>query len=556
MRRRTEKRIEKRIEKTGKGRKLLCLVLSLLFLLTVLSGCGKDGSERSDLNYHLAASPVTVDPQLVTDTTAGNVVSFFVSTLYKYDKDRKLVPGCAESYEVSEDKLTVTFHLKKNLKWSDGSALTAEDFVYAFRRLADPDTKSGSVYLITDCCMVNNADKVSEGTLPPSELGVSAPDHDTFVIKLQKPCPFITALVASPTLGPCSQSFVQSCGDDYCTSADTILSSGAFKVDRYVPLATQIHMSKNENYYDADQVTLEGINIQIITDAQQAMMCYEAGEMDVIRVNGATVELAEGDPELTVFSQASAAFLDMNFGSDSPLQNRNLRLALAKSIDRDSIVKNVVRAGAQSLTRINPPGYYYEASGKDIAEDPDKYKDLTSYDPAKAKEYWEQGLKEIGKSSVELSLCCYSNAQSLCEALKQEMEKALPGLTINIVVWSTKDWLQHGTEGEGYDLIYGGWAVDYTDPTSFYGRYSAEQAQGNKYMNPDFEKVYQELVLAEGQERDELLEKAEDILMNDMAQIPIYTNGLDVLIKPNVKNLMVAPTGVQVVCEGLEKEVK
>ena len=130
----------------------------------------------------------------------------------------------SQSSEITDGGLTVTYHLRDDLKWSNGDPLTAEHFVYAFQRIADPATKSGSIYLITDCCMVANAEKISTGELPVSELGVSAPDKKAFVIELEQPCPYLNSLVSLCCFSPCSREFVNSCSGSYASSADTLLS--------------------------------------------------------------------------------------------------------------------------------------------------------------------------------------------------------------------------------------------------------------------------------------------------------------------------------------------
>ena len=143
-------------------KKAFCLCILAVFTSFILTGCGSAGESSEELNFQLSDPPSTIDAQQVSDTNSALVVKYFTSTLYEYNSDRELVPGLAQSSEVSSDGLTVTYHLKDDLKWSNGEPLTAEHFVFAFQRIADPATKSGSIYLITDCCMVANAEKESK----------------------------------------------------------------------------------------------------------------------------------------------------------------------------------------------------------------------------------------------------------------------------------------------------------------------------------------------------------------------------------------------------------
>ena len=544
-----------RTKKARKMRRRICFLLSLVFLISSVSGCGLDGTQMEDLNYAISTTAVTIDPQLSTDIASAEVVNLYSCTLYTYDENRKLVPGLAESSETSPDGMTVTYHLRHGLKWSDGRDLTAEDFVFAMQRLANPDTKSGAVYIITGCCYIKNASKISMGKMPVSELGVSAPDPYTFVIELEMPCPYLNALVTHTAFIPCNREFFQSCGDNYATSPETLICCGPFEVDRYEPLGTQIHYTKNEYFYAADQINLKGVNVQVITDTQQAMMCYQSGEMDVIGLNGTVLELAEGDPSVKKFTKPSARYIDMNITEGSIFMNKSVRMAFAKSIDRESIVDNVLLSNSTALYRINPSGYYYETDGTDIASDPLKYKEEVGYDPAKAKELWEQGMKELGKKEASVSLGCIAGTQNLAEIIKDQLERNLPGLSVKLQVWSPKEWLQRMETADGYDMIICGWVADYADPTSFYSRYLTDNT-ATTYSNSTFDAIYNKTQYAEGEERDRLLEEAEDILMKDVAQLPISGDNANFLVASGVTGFKYNPTASGMIVFGIRKEVK
>jgi len=532
-------------------------LLTLVLLLGCLSGCKGREEGKNEIDIAFTVSPPTIDSALVSDTTSGDATSPFVSTLYVYDKDRRLVPGLAESYTCSEDGLTYTFKLRDGLVWSDGRELTAEDFVYGFQRLADPEVGSNAVYFITDCCEIRNATEISIGNHPVSELGVSAPDKKTFVIELARPCPYFLALTTCVNLAPCNRDFCTSCGAYYATSPETVLSCGPYILDRFEPLATQIHYTKNPKYYDADKITVENVSAQVVSNTQQAMMCYQAKDMDITAVSGEYLELAEGDPHLQTFSTASSFSLEMNYKNEA-LKDRNIRLALAKSIDRESLVKNVLRSGNTALYRINPQGYYTETDGTDFAKDPHQYDEYTGYDPAKALEYWKQGLSDIGQSSVELQMIYSSSMSSTAEALKAGMEKNLPGLNIKLKIITAKEYSSAKAKGD-YDLFISGWIGDYADPTTFYMQYLSG-AGVVSYSNPKFDEVFNSCqegeAITDPDERNRRLHQAEDILMEDVAVIPIFSQGKVYLVSDEVKGLEFVPTGVSMIYTGLTKEVK
>lgn len=539
-------------------KKKICLFLMLSIFLSLLVGCGKAEGIAEEINIALSSSPITIDPQLISDTNSAFVGSFFTAGLYGYNEDKNLVPMLAESYDLSEDSLTYIFHLKEGLKWSDGRPLTAEDFVFAFRRLADPNVGSNSVYLITDSCALKNADDVNAGKKPVNELGVSSPDALTFVVELEQPCPYFCDLMTKPDFSPCNERFYHSTGDEYADSADTILSCGPYIMDRYEPLAMQIHFTKNPNFVMAESITVPGVNLQVVANQQQALMSYESGYLDLISVSGELADLAEGDSELTTFPTASVFYIDINHRKCEALKNKNIRLALSKSIDRKSLVNNVLKTGNEPLARLNPSGYYMDTDGSDFSAKKDQYAEYSGYDPEKARELWNQGLAELGKSEVELTLLFASGNNTILEAVKDQMEKNLPGLSINLKVITMKEVVAARTKGD-YDLIFNGWMADYADPTSFLALFKSTYSSVG-YDNPEFDELYDKIqsyaVAQDPDTRNRMMHEAEDMLMKDAALIPLFSKGQAYLIRGYVTGFEINPTGDSCILTGLKKEVK
>jgi len=533
------------------------ITVCILLLLGCLSGCGAAGYSESskELSKAINGPPESIDPQVVSSIIDAEVVTYYMGTLFTYNEHRELVPGLAESYDLSEDACTYTFHLREGLKWSNGTPLTADDFVYGFQRLADPMTGSNSVYFITDCSSVKNAADINYGKLPVSELGVSAPDNRTFVVELDTPCPYFTALTSQVCLAPVNRAFCISCGDTFATSAETVLCCGPYILDRYEPLGTQIHMVKNPYYYNADSIRIEGLNLQVIANVQQGMMCYQAGTLDIVSVSGELAELAADDRNMLSFSTAGLFYIDMDHRTNENLKNLNIRMAMAKSIDRESIVKNVLHAGYAPISRIIPADFYRDSDGEDFAGDKGQYDEYLGYDPQKAREYWNKGLSELGVSSISLDLMYISTQQNMVEAMADQLEKNLPGLEIVLKPTTPKIWGSARTKG-GYDLLFMGWIADYADPTGFYMLF-VSSAGALTYDNPDFDKLYR----AAGKEtdsakRDELLHEMEDLLCKDVAAVPIFCQSEAYLVSDKVKGFMIYPTGGIVVTTGMTKEVK
>ncbi len=538
-------------------RKNIGMLLAVLLLCFVCTGCSGGKEANEELNIAVVSSPITIDPQMCFDSVSSGVLAFVCETLYRYNEEHEIVPGLAEGYDLSDDGLVYTFHLKENLKWSNGEPLTAGDFVCAFRRLADPRVGSEAVFLIVDSCKVKNAAAVNTGEIPVDMLGVSSPDNNTLVVELEEPCPYFTSLLSKTSFAPCDTDFYHTTGENYAKSVETCLSSGPYIIDRYEPLATQIHLTKNPYFIFSDEISIEGVTIQVIHDHQQSIMCFESGLVDVTSVSGEMLELTGGDEMLHIYPLAALMYITVNQRSNPVLQNRNIRMAISKSIDRDTIVKNILGDGYSPTTRLIPPDYYREEDGSDFGGDPDRYKSYAGYDPEEAKRLWEQGLKESGVDTVELELLYAPGENNLMDAICTQLENTLTGLDIERKVVTMKERIQRERRGE-YDLLSFGWVADYADPTTFLQQFLT-YGSSYGYSNPEYDALYNTAQTAEyaldKKRRDEMLHKTEDLLMEDVGFIPLYTLGEACLVNPAVKGYQLTPENICIVT-GLSKEDK
>ena len=252
-------------------------VISLLLVATMTvglvacgssSGDGKKSSASSDekiLSVETGPDPETVDPALNSAIDGGEMILHAFEGLLKLDENGDPEAGQAEKWEVSDDGLTYTFHLRDGLKWSDGSDLTAEDFVYSWQRVCDPNV--AAPYAATVLGMVEGFDEAAAGDI--EKLGVEAKDDKTFVVHLANPCPYFESIAAFATLNPVQKATIDANGDAWATAADTYISNGPFYVTEWVP-GSYVLMKKNPNYWDADSIKLDGIKFNLIEDANAA----------------------------------------------------------------------------------------------------------------------------------------------------------------------------------------------------------------------------------------------------------------------------------------------
>lgn len=230
------------------------------------------------LSVQVGPDPETIDPALNSAVDGGNMLLHSFECLLAVDQNGQLAPGQAESWETSEDGLTWTFHLRDGLKWSDGSDLTANDFVYSWKRVCDPMV--AAPYAETVLSMVEGYDKAIEGDL--DALQVVATDNNTLVVTLSAPCSYFGSLAAFATLSPVQQATVEANGDAWATKAETYISNGPFYVSDWVP-GSYIMMTKNPYYWNADAIKLDGIKWNLIEDSNAAYSAYQTGEVLMIK---------------------------------------------------------------------------------------------------------------------------------------------------------------------------------------------------------------------------------------------------------------------------------
>ena len=445
------------------------------------------------------------------------------------DADGKSVPAIAESYDVSTDGLTYTFHLRKDAKWSNGDPVTAADFVFGWQRAVDPSVASEYAYMLSDIGQVKNAAEIIAGKKDKAELGVKAVDDTTLEVDLVAPVSYFASLMYFPTFYPVNQKFFETCADTYGTSPETTLSDGAFVLDSYEPAATQFHLTKNADYYDAQRVKLAGLNYQVIQDSQQALMSYQTGTLDMTLVNGEQVDQVKDDPAFKAVGAGYLWYVSPNIAKVPELANQNIRMALTMAIDRASIATGVLKDGSTPTFTAVPPQFATGPDGSDFSADQTKFADVCAFDAAKAADYWKKGLQELGKTSISLDMTVDADdaPQKVAQVLKEEWEQELPGLTVNLVIEPKKQRVQDLQDGN-FQLGLTRWGPDYADPMTYLGMWVTNNSNNyGLWSNKDYDDMIAECTTGDlamdAQGRWTKLFDAEKLVMDNAVIFPIYT---------------------------------
>ena len=534
------------------------LTLILLMSTLLFTGCGGD-SDKNTLRVMLGSNIVSLDSAHATDSASFEAIADCIDGLLQLDQRGNVIPAIAESYDVSDDGKTYTFHLR-DAKWSNGDDVTAEDFVFAWRRHCSEGEEYAFIMGNTVGC-VKNADAVIKGA-DPATLGISAPDSKTFVVELEAPVPFFPSLMCFPTFYPINEKFYNGLEKgSYGTSPETFLSNGAFVLTNYLPGAANVQMKKNSSYWNAANVKLENLHYQVVASSDNALTAFRNNSLDLVTVNGNQVEFVKNDPQLkkNLDIVPAGALNYITFNQDPKnhhagvLTNVNLRLAISHSVDRESLVNNYIMNGSKATYTAIPIEFAPNMkTGKYFADDQNRYAEYVSFNPDKAKNYLAQAKAELGRDNIELTMI-YANDSGdmvvkVIQAIKSQVENTLEGVTLNLQPMTKAEYLDKVTTNN-YDLAVTNWAPDYNDPMSFFTLWTTEGCEiSEHWSNADYDRIISECttgsLAANYDARWAAMYDAEKILLENAVIAPLYTSANANLISEKVGGIDFHVAGV------------
>ncbi len=515
-------------------------VLSLAAVLAViaLAGCGGDavrvGGSGDTANILLAgngAEPEGLDPHLITGVPEHHILLTLYEGLVALDpKTLEPVPGVAKSWEVSDDGLVYTFHLRDNAKWSNGDLVTAQDFLYAWRRILEPKLASQYAYMLY--CMKNSR-AYNEGRITDfSEVGAKAPDDRTVVVTLEAPTPYFMTLHIHYTWYPLHRPTIEKF-DAYFDRASkwirpgNMVSNGAFVLESWEPKRV-LKVTKSPTYWDSDSVRLDGVWFYPVDERQTEERMFRAGELHFTesvpshKVPGYRKdhpELIHIDPWLGSY------YYQINTGRGA-LKNMKVRQALSYAIDRRSIVDNITLGGQL-------PGYHFVPPGM-LGYEPQDY---AVYDPRKAQLLLAEAGYPGGKGiePIEILYNTDEDHRKIAEAI-QSMWKETLGVDARLLNQDWKVYLDTRDQ-ENYDVARAGWIGDFVDPVNFLECFTT--GNGNNHTgwgNPEYDRLVEEARYTnEMDARNRLYGEAEKLLLTEMPILPLYIYTRVYLMDPAVK---------------------
>lgn len=511
----------------------------------ILAGCSSniDSGDSEDtakddkqvLNISATSEMDSIDTTI--STTNFQPMNNVFEGLMAYDSEDNLVPAeAAEEPEVSEDGLTYTFSLKEEANWSNGEPVTADDYVYAWKRMVDPDNAAGYSYLFSN--IINNAEAIIGGEKEVDELGVEAVDDKTFKVTLEKPTPYFLDLLTIPSFFPQNEEYVTEQGSNYGLSDDSVIYNGPFALaDWDSASGDSWKYIKNDNYWDKDKVSLDEIDVQVIKDVGTGINLYESGELDTIQITGNFVTQYKDNPDFKTYDRAWIYYIEMNHEIPE-LENASIRKALSLSVDRKSFTENVLQDGSTPIAGHVPAGLSKNPeTGVDFREDAGA---VVPYNVEEAQSAWKQGLSELGEEEISFDLITSDDEESrqLAEYIQSEWQTNLPGLTISIRPMPDNSRLDNVKKGD-YQLATTYWLADFADPINFLERFGSDINRGN-YSFDDVDKLIEESgkEYADAEARWQTMLAIEETALGEhYVDAPIYQTADAFLEKPSIKGL-------------------
>jgi len=521
------------------------LTVASLLALTACGGGSKEAEEVKDapnvLTFNLGADPKSVDPQLNSATDGGIVVNNTFEGLMRMNADGIAMPGTAESYEVSEDGKTYTFKIREDAKWSDGQSVKASDFEYAWKRALDPMVASEYSFQLF---YIEGGQDYFNGKAGVEGVGIKSLDDKTLEVTLVSPTPYFLALTTFYTFMPVREDVVAKKPEGWAKDPELTVSNGPFVITEYSP-SDKIILKPNENYWSADSVELDEIIFTEVVEATTALTAYENGEIDVLTSvpNQDIPRLQLEDDTFSIEPYLGTYYYIFNVDKE-PTDNVDVRKALTYAIDRTAIVEQVTKAGQKPASGFVPTGLS-DSEGNDFRETAGDYGISATADIEKAKEYLAKAGYPDGEGFPTLTLMYNTNEshKAIAEAVQSMWKKNL-GIDVQLM---NQEWavFQDTRHVGNFEIARAGWIGDYADPmtfldlwTSYSGNNDAQwkwTTEGKFPENKEYDKAIEDSKVSLGTERDELLHKAENLLMDNMVTMPIYYYTGTVMVNESVK---------------------
>jgi ABC-type oligopeptide transport system substrate-binding subunit len=517
----------------------------LIVLMTaalVLSACNSGGSGEKVL--HVAREVATNTLNYLTNEMVNNgqVIANFSEGLVTYDTNGKLIPGLAHSWDHNEN--IYTFTLRDGLTWSNGTALTAADFVFGWQTVATLEEAPYS-YFMAD---LKNGAAVVAGNAPASDLGVKALDETTLEVTLEQDRVYFMDILAHSAFLPLNEAFYSKVGaDNYGTDATSVIASGAFTLSEYNP-SEGYTLEKNPRYWNAQDVALDKVYTHVVKESATQDTLYMNDELDVLEVPANLYDKYKDDTSLVEMSYHRLYYLYVsgNTGTPAPvLANADFRRALSYAIDKEVLATNVFKDGTLPLDYVVPKDFA-SVEGKPYRTFVGEGIDNTyKFDVAKAQDYLAKAAAALGETELTLRIAYQDKEENkrVFESVQAQLETNLPGVKVNLESVPSQAYFKEVLK-KATPAGYMGWTPSYNDMASYFLVFLSDNSLNfSGYNNPEFDALYKQAQEeTNAGKRAHILHEAETMLLNDSFIIPLGQRGKRYVVKEKVKGFNFSST--------------
>ena len=488
------------------------------------------------LRLNNGSEPTSFDPPQGFNAVSWDALNNLMEGLTRLDESHQPAAAIAEDWEISEDGTEYTFYLREDANWSNGDPVTAEDFVFAWTRLLDPDEASPAAFL---GYFIEGAEEFNTGSGSADDLGLVAEDEKTFKVTLNAPTGFFLDLISNPAFFPVNQSVVEE-NPDWHTEAESFVSNGPFMLDEWEH-ESHFVFKKNPEYWDVDNVSLNEVHWAMVNDENTEYQMYESGELDTTAVPADLSEQLLESDEAFFEDQAGVYFYRFNVEME-PFQNEKIRKAFAKVINQEDIVQYITKNNEEPAYGFVAPSFQ-DPEGNDFRE---KNGDLITYDPEEARQLLEEGMAEEGYDELPEVVLSYNTSEAHRAIAEYMQEVYREELNVDVTLENT-EWNVFLEDQQNLNLQFSrsSFLADYADPVNFLESFVTDSSMNRTgWSNSE----YDELIAAAKSEADEsqryqYLYEAEQILFEELPLFPIHFYNQVGLQKPEVTGIVRHPVG-------------
>ncbi|SDM53770.1 peptide ABC transporter substrate-binding protein [Sediminibacillus halophilus] len=495
-----------------------------------------DNGGNKVLRLNNGVEPTSFDPPEGFDAASWQSLNNLMEGLTRLGQDHQPEAATAESWDISDDGLEYTFHIRDNAKWSNGDDVTADDFVYAWTRLLDPEEGFSSAFL---GYFIKGGEAFNSGEGSADDLGLEAVDEKTFKVTLEAPTGFFLNVISNPAFFPVNKAVAEE-NPEWYAEADTFVANGPFKLSEWNH-DSDFTMVKNDQYWDKDTVKLDEVHWAMVNEVNTEYQMFQSGDLDTSEIPADLAEDLLDSDQVVIDPQAGTQFYRFNVNKE-PFQNVKIRKALAMAVNQDEIVEYVTKKGEKPARGFVSYGFE-DPSGNDFRE---TNGDLVEYDPEQAKELLKEGMEEEGYDELPPITLTYNTSddnKKIAETVQQRFQQDL-GIEITLENAEWNVFLQDQKDLK-HQLSRSSFLADYGDPINFLESFVTDSSMNRTgWSNQEYDDlIAQAKEEADEEKRWELMYNAEKVLFEEMPIVPVNFYNQVFLHKDNVSGIVRHPVG-------------